>query len=42
VTGCTGTNVPGWDGTSYLPLWPDTHKVIDDFQNNLGTNPCPA
>ena len=19
-----------------------THSVIDDFQNNLGTNPCPA
>jgi hypothetical protein len=23
VNGCNGTNVPGWDGTSYLKDWPD-------------------
>jgi hypothetical protein len=23
VTGCNGTNAPGFDGTSYLPDWPD-------------------
>jgi hypothetical protein len=28
VTGCTGTNVPGWDGTSYLPLWPDGNTTL--------------
>jgi len=28
VTGCTGTNVPGWDGTSYLPLWPDGNTEL--------------
>ena len=33
VTGCTGTNVPGWDGTSYLPLWPD---------GNTSLHPTPA
>ena len=33
VSGCTGTNVPGWDGTSYLPLWPD---------GNTNLHPTPA
>jgi len=28
VTGCTGTNVPGWDGTPYLPLWPDGNTKL--------------
>ncbi len=28
VSGCNGTNVPGWDGTSYLPLWPDGNTKL--------------
>jgi hypothetical protein len=28
VSGCNGTNVPGWDGTSYLPDWPDGNTFL--------------
>jgi hypothetical protein len=28
VNGCNGTNVPGWDGTSYLRDWPDGNTVL--------------
>jgi hypothetical protein len=28
VSGCNGTNVPGWDGTSYQPVWPDGNTKL--------------
>ncbi len=28
VPGCTGTNDPGFDGASYLPLWPDGNTAL--------------
>jgi hypothetical protein len=28
VNGCNGTNVPGWDGTSYLKEWPDGNTFL--------------
>jgi hypothetical protein len=28
VTGCNSTNVPGWDGTSYLSDWPDGNTSL--------------
>jgi hypothetical protein len=28
VSGCTGTNDPGFDGTSYQPLWPDGNTKL--------------
>jgi hypothetical protein len=28
VSGCNGTNAPGFDGTSYLPLWPDGNTKL--------------
>jgi hypothetical protein len=28
VSGCEGTNVPGWDGTSYQALWPDGNTSL--------------
>jgi hypothetical protein len=28
VSGCNGTNVPGWDGTSYLKDWPDGNQFL--------------
>jgi hypothetical protein len=28
VSGCNGTNAPGFDGTSYLPLWPDGNTFL--------------
>jgi hypothetical protein len=33
VSGCLGTNAPGFDGTSYLPDWPD---------GNLSLHPTPV
>jgi len=39
VSGCEGTNVPGWDGTSYQPLWPDgntrLHPTAELFTSPL-------
>ena len=39
VSGCNGTNVPGWDGTSYLPDWPDgntsLHPTAELFSSPL-------
>jgi hypothetical protein len=28
VSGCNGTNVPGWDGVPYQPLWPDGNTKL--------------
>ena len=28
VSGCEGANVPGFDGTSYVPDWPDGNTVL--------------
>jgi hypothetical protein len=28
VSGCAGTNAPGFDGTSYQPLWPDGNTTL--------------
>jgi hypothetical protein len=28
VSGCEGTNAPGFDGTAYLPDWPDGNTVL--------------
>ena len=28
VSGCNGTNVPGWDGSSYQPDWPDGNTFL--------------
>ena len=28
VSGCEGTNVPGWDGVPYQPLWPDGNTSL--------------
>jgi hypothetical protein len=28
VSGCNGTNVPGWDGSSYQPDWPDGNTQL--------------
>src|SRR5262249_7809677 len=28
VSGCEGTNDPGFDGTSYQPLWPDGNTTL--------------
>jgi hypothetical protein len=39
VSGCNGTNAPGFDGTSYLPLWPDgntkLHPTAELFSSPL-------
>jgi hypothetical protein len=39
VTGCNGTNAPGFDGTSYLPDWPDgntsLHPTAELFSSPL-------
>jgi hypothetical protein len=28
LSGCAGANAPGFDGTSYQPLWPDGHPTL--------------
>jgi hypothetical protein len=39
VSGCNGTNAPGFDGTSYLPVWPDgntkLHPTAELFSSPL-------